>query len=70
MKNKKSKSAMDMLNEFFPDNAELDKNLAIGYEQAMKGEGISSDELKKRLAEKRYSHNSVWSKKKKSVSKE
>lgn len=28
---------------------ELHKNLAIGYAQAMRGEGISSDDLKKKM---------------------
>ncbi len=31
---------------------ELHKNLAIGYAQAMRGDGISSSELKKRLKDK------------------
>ena len=31
---------------------ELHKNLAIGYAQAMRGEGITSPELKKRLKDK------------------
>jgi PHD/YefM family antitoxin component YafN of YafNO toxin-antitoxin module len=32
------------------DEIELHKNLAIGYAQAMRGEGITSQELKKRLS--------------------
>lgn len=31
---------------------DLHKNLAIGFAQAMYGEGISTEELKKRLKEK------------------
>ena len=31
---------------------ELHKNLAIGYAQAMRGEGISSDDLRKKLTVK------------------
>lgn len=34
------------------EEIELHKNLAIGYAQAMRGEGVSSDELKNRLKEK------------------
>ena len=52
--NKKSKSDMEMLNEFFTeeDSIALDKELAKGYDQAINGEGISSEELKKRLKDK------------------
>lgn len=38
--------------EEMANEIELHKNLAIGYAQAMRGEGISSPELKKRLKEK------------------
>lgn len=34
------------------DEIELHKNLAIGYAQAMRGEGISSKELKNKMKEK------------------
>ena len=34
------------------EEIELHKNLAIGYAQAMRGEGISSDELKARMKSK------------------
>ena len=34
------------------EEIELHKNLAIGYAQAMRGEGVSSDELKNLLKEK------------------
>lgn len=34
------------------DEVSLHKNLAIGYAQALRGEGISSTELKKRLKAK------------------
>ncbi len=34
------------------EEIELHKNLAIGYAQAIRGEGISSSDLKKRLSEK------------------
>lgn len=34
------------------DQIELHKNLAIGYAQAMRGEGSTTEELKKRLREK------------------
>jgi len=40
--------AIDALNE----EVELHKNLAIGYAQALRGEGISSDQLKARMKEK------------------
>ena len=38
--------------EEMKNEIELHKNLAIGYAQAMRGEGISSQELKERLKEK------------------
>lgn len=34
------------------EEIDLHKNLAIGYAQAMRGEGIASSELKKRLNDK------------------
>ena len=34
------------------EEIELHKNLAIGYAQAMRGEGVTSSELKKRLSKK------------------
>jgi prevent-host-death family protein len=34
------------------EQVELHKNLAIGYAQALRGEGISSDDLRKKLKEK------------------
>jgi len=34
------------------EEIELHKNLAIGYAQAMRGEGVTSSQLKKRLIEK------------------
>ena len=42
---------LDKLNEM-NDEIELHKNLSIGYAQAMRGEGISSKEIKKRLRDK------------------
>lgn len=33
------------------EEIELHKNLSIGYAQALRGEGISSEELKKKLRE-------------------
>jgi hypothetical protein len=60
MKDKRiNKTAKDTPNEVDPDLVEIDTNLTIGYEQAMKGEGISSEELKRRLAEKK-SHDEVF----------
>lgn len=38
--------------EEMKNEIELHKNLAIGYAQAMRGEGISSQELKERLKKK------------------
>ena len=37
------------------DEIQLHKNLAIGYAQAMRGEGINTQELKKRLKDKEKS---------------
>jgi prevent-host-death family protein len=38
--------------ENLTNEVELHKNLAIGYAQAMRGEGISTADLKKRLKDK------------------
>lgn len=38
--------------EEMTDEIKLHKNLAIGYAQAMRGEGISSEALKKKLKDK------------------
>ena len=38
--------------EKLEDEIRLHKNLAIGYAQALRGEGISTQSLKKRLKEK------------------
>ncbi len=38
--------------ENLANEVELHKNLAIGYAQAMRGEGISTADLKKRLKDK------------------
>lgn len=49
---KKDKEALKQAdnNQFASsDQVELHKNLAIGYAQAMRGEGISSDKLKTQL---------------------
>ena len=43
--------AVKQIEELY-EQVELHKNLTIGYAQAMRSEGISTDELKKRLAEK------------------
>lgn len=40
------------------EEIDLHKNLAIGYAQAMRGEGVTSSELKKRLNEKASKHRS------------
>lgn len=40
--------SIDQIEDLY-DQVELHKNLAIGYAQAMRGDGVSSDELKKQL---------------------
>jgi len=42
---------LDKLEEL-NEEIELHKNLAIGYAQALRGEGVTSKELKKRLKDK------------------
>lgn len=43
--------SIDQIEDLY-DQVDLHKNLAIGYAQAMRGEGITTDELKKSLKEK------------------
>lgn len=43
--------SIDQIEDLY-DQIDLHKNLAIGYAQAMRGEGVTTDELKKRLKEK------------------
>jgi antitoxin (DNA-binding transcriptional repressor) of toxin-antitoxin stability system len=43
--------SIDQIEDLY-DQINLHKNLAIGYAQAMRGEGVTTDELKKRLKEK------------------
>jgi hypothetical protein len=43
--------SIDQIEDLY-DQVDLHKNLAIGYAQAMRGEGVTTDELKKRLKEK------------------
>ena len=41
--------------------AELHKNLALGYAQALRGEGVTSDELKRRLKDKEIALRAKYS---------
>ena len=43
--------SVDKIEELY-EEIELHKNLAIGYAQALRGEGVSTDELKSRLQDK------------------
>jgi prevent-host-death family protein len=43
--------SIEKMNELYSE-VELHKNLAIGYAQALRGEGVSSAELKERLKTK------------------
>lgn len=43
--------SIDQIEDLY-DQVDLHKNLAIGYAQAMRGEGVSTAELKKLLKEK------------------
>ena len=43
--------SIDQIEDLY-DQIDLHKNLAIGQAQAMRGEGVTTDELKKRLKKK------------------